>query len=181
MAMLLSPSAPAPPAASASAATTCVSAKTLSSVAAGPVRFGLRFIHIQSAPTKFRAIQGCYGLFGFPRVRHLDKGKPARASGFTVRDDVYIIHGPVHGKKIPQFRVSCTMRQVADVKVLHCASSLKSSANKLSACSRRCGVDVSGSRVGDGLSLKALVSAYILDRTAEIRRHACMILALCAH
>jgi hypothetical protein len=113
----------------ASAASTAASKPlpTTTRAAPGTVRLGLRFIDLQSASAKLRSVQSSNRLIGFARIGHFHKPESSRASSFAIGYNADFLDRSVRFENRSQLRLGGAVGQVADVKVLHCISSLNKS------------------------------------------------------
>ena len=91
--------------------------------ATAALRFGSRFIHVQSASANLRAVERRNRLVSFLGVGHLDESEPARTSCIAVGHDAYAIHLSVHFKHLAQFFLGRVEIQVSNEDVLQAFAS----------------------------------------------------------
>jgi hypothetical protein len=108
--------------AKASASATTETSSTTASP--GTVRLRLRLIDLQRSSPQLGSVQGGNGFFGFAGVSHFHERKAARATGFPVGDQADFFHGSVGLEKAAELGFGGAVRQIANVKVLHCVLSL---------------------------------------------------------
>src|SRR5579864_4692042 len=142
-----------------------------------PFGLGLCLVHLHGASTQIATVQRDDGFVGFAGVRHLDEREAACAAGLAVGYDAYFLDIAMFLKHGAQFRLRRGVGQVAYIKILHCSSSLGSSASlsaagSLASATMRVFSLAAASRGGNGRSRKARVRASATERTAEIRRQA---------
>src|SRR6202022_3998099 len=105
---------------------------------------------------------------GVPRGGHFHKRESARAARLPIRHDVHSFHGSVRLENVSQLGFGRAVGQIANVKVLHCISSLNKSSRVRDPWARL-ESHTSASRGSSGLARSALERACDAERTAEIR------------
>src|ERR1700758_5504185 len=131
--------------------------------------FRLSFVDGQCAPAEFSSVQRCNGLIRCSSIGHLHESETARAARLPVRDQGDFFYGAVGLENVAELRFRGAVGQIADIKILHCISSLNKS-SKVGAVFL--GGRPSKSRGGAGLSCIARERAVQAARTAEILRDA---------
>src|ERR1700687_398420 len=114
----------APTTTKASAASTTGAKAASTAASAGTVRLRLRLIDLQRSSAQFGSVQGGNGLFGFAGVSHFNERKAARAASFPVGDQADLFDCSVSLEKAAELGFGGAVRQIANVKVLHCVLSL---------------------------------------------------------
>jgi hypothetical protein len=108
----------------ASAATAFASsAAAAATPATAPLRFGSRFVDVQSASTNLGAIQRRNRFVSFLSVGHLDKAETTRASRVAVGQNAHTIHLSVHFKHLAQFFLGRVEIQISNKDVLQAVAS----------------------------------------------------------
>ena len=87
--------------------------------AEAPIRFGTRFVHVESPSLQRVAVQRGNRLVRFRFIFHFDEGEPARAAGVAIRHDP----GAVHRAVTLEEAADCLFRnveiEIANEDVLH--------------------------------------------------------------
>src|SRR5579872_306257 len=86
---------------SATTSATMSATEASAATATGAVRFGTRFIYIESATTDLRAVDSGNGLLAFLSIRHLNESKTARAASLAIGQDADPVHLTVRRKQLP--------------------------------------------------------------------------------
>lgn len=76
-----------------------------------------RFIDGQCTSGKLRPLESLNSRFGFTAIRHLNKAETARASGFTVRNDLSLFNDSILFKKLAQVIVRGGEGKIANIDV----------------------------------------------------------------
>jgi hypothetical protein len=152
------------------APTTASTAKTLATT---PRMLGLGFglVDGQGPASQIGSIQGRYRFVGFTGIGHLDEPETTGSSRIPIGDQCDLFDRAMCLEKVAQFGFRRAVRQISNVKVFHCNSSLSKSSRLVGVADRPDGRP-SESRGGAGRERIAWVRATEAERTAEIRREA---------
>jgi hypothetical protein len=107
----------------AAASTTASSAKTLAA-AFRAIGFWFGLIDSQGPATEVGPVQCGNGIRSLSGIRHFDESEAARAPGLTVGDQCDLLHRAMRFEHVAEFGFGRAVRQVANVQIFHCNSSL---------------------------------------------------------
>jgi hypothetical protein len=152
---------------------------TTAPTASWAVRLRLRLVNLQRAAAQFRSIQSRDCFVSLGGIGHFHETEASGSARLPVGHNADFFHRTVRLENRSQFRLGCAVGQITYVKILHCSSSLSKSSKVLDSAATRFDSRDSKSRGGAGLSCVALVRAWDIERTAEIRRDASRIPQRC--
>ncbi len=119
---------------SASSATESTASTT---TAAGTIRLGTRFIHIERASANLAAVNAGNRFLAFLGVCHLDKAEAARTASIAISHDADTVHLSIGRKQLSQFIFPSVKIQIADENILQANSLELSYLNVATAAKKR--------------------------------------------